>query len=240
MIHSDSLAKLAPALVAAQAEVTHAIKDSKNPHFGNTFASLNSVIDAVKPTFLKHGLVIIQIPGFTDGHLTLSTRLLHESGEWIEGDSGAPLAKDDPQGIGSATTYCRRYSLAAIAQIGQEDDDGNAASTAPTHAAPKQSADDMIECPKCGKEMWDNRVGKTNPKSPDLKCKDKEGCNNAIWLGTWGPDLGKEIEAAHKADSIDAKERDQMEGAIISRSPAMMLRVATKLDSLASGGGLPY
>lgn len=135
---SSSIAKLAPALVAAQAEVQHAIKDSKNPHFKSTFASLESVIDAIKPVYARHGLTVVQLPGWQDGLATVETIVLHESGEWISGVAAAPLQKPDPQGVGSALTYLRRYSLAAVGGIAQVDDDGHAAS-APASVRPSPS-----------------------------------------------------------------------------------------------------
>jgi len=136
---SDSIAKLAAALVKANAEVQHAIKDSKNPHYRSDYASLASVLDTIKPVYAAHGLAIMQMPGFGEGHATLDSMIVHESGEWVRSTAGAPLPKQDPQGVGSALTYLRRYSLAAIAGIHQEDDDGNAAARAkpPTAAVIK-------------------------------------------------------------------------------------------------------
>lgn len=132
MNHSESLTKLAPAFAAAQAEIENAHKNAKNPHFKSTYADLAEIITTIRPTLAKHGLAVIQIPGFENGVLTMDTMLLHTSGEWISGVSGSPVAKQDPQGVGSAITYLRRYSLAAICGIAQEDDDGNAASSAAT------------------------------------------------------------------------------------------------------------
>jgi hypothetical protein len=51
--------------------------------------------------------------------------LMHDSGEWICSIAGSPISKNNPQGVGDAVTYLRRYSLAAISGLGQEDDDGN-------------------------------------------------------------------------------------------------------------------
>lgn len=127
MLRSESITKLAPALVKANAEVATALKDSKNPHYGSTFASLNSVLDALKPVYAAHGLTVVQIPGMDGGNATLDTMIVHESGEWLSGVSVAPLPKKDPQGVGSAVTYLRRYALAALAGIRQDDDDGNEA-----------------------------------------------------------------------------------------------------------------
>jgi hypothetical protein len=149
MTHSDSLANLGAALVLAQAEIENAHKNAKNPHFKSNYADLAEIINTVRPTLTKHGLSVVQIPGFAEGVVTVETMLLHKSGEWIKGTAGAPASKQDAQGVGSAVTYLRRYSLAAVCAIAQEDDDGNAASqpkqataahTAPVPAAKKPEA----------------------------------------------------------------------------------------------------
>lgn len=128
MQRSDSIGKLASALVLVQREVEHAHKNATNPHFRNRYADLTEVIDTVRPVLAKHGLSVVQFPGYVDGVTTLESVLLHESGEWISGTAGARMQKDDPQGVGSALTYLRRYSLAAVCGISQDDDDGEAAS----------------------------------------------------------------------------------------------------------------
>ena len=240
MKHSESIAKLAPALVKANAEVQHAVKDSNNPHFKSKFASLNSVVDTIKPVYASHGLTVVQMPGFDDGHATLETVVLHDSGEWMSGVSGSPLQKNDPQGVGSALTYLRRYSLSGFAGIAQEDDDGNAASSTPRTALrasvtpSPSSTGDMIDCPECGGAMWDNREGKTNPKSPDLKCKDKANCDSAIWLKSWRDDLLREIEVAFNCDTIDSEKRTAMEDAVATLSPSMMTYTRKRLQELAA------
>lgn len=126
---SETVAKLFAAMHKAQHEVGAAVKDSKNPHFKNTYASLNAHLHAVIPVYNAHGLAVIQAPGFRDGLCTLTTRVAHTSGEWLEFEAAAPLQRNDPQGVGSAITYLRRYSLGAVAGIGAEDDDGHSAST---------------------------------------------------------------------------------------------------------------
>lgn len=125
---SDSLDKIAPALVKAQAAMSFARKDTTNPHFKSTFAGLPSVIDAVKGPLNDNGIAFIQTPSPSDdGKLHLTTRLIHTSGQWIEDTAVCPLPKADPQGFGSASTYIRRYSLAAITGLYQDDDDGEGA-----------------------------------------------------------------------------------------------------------------
>jgi len=227
MRQSDSIAKLAGALVQAHAAVANALKDSTNPHFNSRFASLNAVLEAVKPVYAAHGLAIVQMPGLQDGHATVETLVLHESGEWISGLAGAPLPKADPQGVGSAITYLRRYALAAMAGIGQEDDDGNAASERPT----TQKAPELV-CAKCGSGMWDNRTGKTNPKAPDLKCKSRD-CGHALWMGQWESALSAALNDAHTAGLIDAEARHKAEEAIVGLDPSKMQRVERWLATLA-------
>lgn len=136
---SETIASIAPALLEAQKAITFAAKDSLNPHFKNKYADLSSVIDAVKSALNTAGIVFIQsLSPSEPGYLALSTRLLHSSGEWIEDIAVCALSKNDAQGVGSATTYLRRYSLAAITGVYQDDDDGNAASLKDTSQA-KQS-----------------------------------------------------------------------------------------------------
>lgn len=134
---SESITAISKALLKAQREITFAAKDATNPHFKSKYADLPSVIDAIKPALNDAGIMFMQTASPSDsGSLALTTRLLHESGEWMEDTATVPLPKNDPQGYGSAMTYARRYSLAAITGLYQEDDDGNAASKpAPSKAA---------------------------------------------------------------------------------------------------------
>jgi hypothetical protein len=138
--HSATLTALATALAGAQAEIENAHKNAKNPHFKSSYADLAEIINTTKPVLTKHGLTLVQSPGFAEGIVTLETMLMHTSGEWLSGISGAPAAKLDPQGVGSALTYLRRYSMAAFCCIAQEDDDGNAASQPRTQAATQQTS----------------------------------------------------------------------------------------------------
>jgi len=122
------LDKIAPALVAAQAKITFATKDSTNPHFKNRYADLQSVIEAIKGPLNENGIAFIQTPSKSEaGLLSLTTMLIHTSGQFIMDTATIPLPKNDPQGYGSALTYGRRYGLAAICGLFQADDDGEAA-----------------------------------------------------------------------------------------------------------------
>ncbi|MEH2029785.1 MAG: ERF family protein [Nostoc sp.] len=120
--------KLISALIKAKAEFQPIHKNKTNPHYKSQYADLDSVLDAVTPALNAHGLTIIQLVGIVDGKTVLETRLYHDSGE--NTCSVFPLPEtSDPQKIGSALTYARRYSLCAILSVvADEDNDGNAAS----------------------------------------------------------------------------------------------------------------
>lgn len=127
--HSPDITKIAGALVTAQGKMTGAKKDAKNPHFKSTYATLETVIDTAKPALQGVGIAFVQAPGqLVDGALEVTTMLLHaESGQWMRSTLHVPLAKRDPQGVGSAITYACRYSLMAMLGLPPTDDDGHAA-----------------------------------------------------------------------------------------------------------------
>lgn len=127
MNQTTSISALAKALVTAQGEIENAAKNAANPHFKSKYADLSEVLNTVRPVMARHGIAVVQHPTFADGTVSVETVLLHESGEFIASTISAPVTKADAQGVGSAITYCRRYALAALAGIAQEDDDGNGA-----------------------------------------------------------------------------------------------------------------
>ena len=115
------------ALAQAQLEIENAAKNAANPHFRSKYADLAEVLNTVRPVFAKHGLSIVQSTGFDGSLVSVTTLVGHAEGGFITSTASCVPAKTDAQGIGSATTYLRRYSLAAMAGVAQEDDDGNAA-----------------------------------------------------------------------------------------------------------------
>ena len=135
---SETITKIAPALLKAQKNITFALMDKVNPHLKSKYADLPSVIDSIKTALNDAEIMFMQTPeSMQDMHLQMTTRLIHNSGEWIESTMMMPLVKQDPQGYGSALTYARRYSLAAITGLYQDDDDGYKASN--TAKAAKES-----------------------------------------------------------------------------------------------------
>ena len=135
---SESIKQLAPALLKAQREIKDVVKDGLNPHFKSKYATLDSVIGVCKESLNANGIVFAQGGEETNGELlVLYTRLMHESGEWIESRLAMKPVKADPQGIGSCITYARRYALSAICGVASEDDDDGNAASAP--ASPKKA-----------------------------------------------------------------------------------------------------
>ena len=127
---SDTINNLSKALLIFNVKVDTIKKDAKNPFFKSTYASLTNIIDSIKEPMIESGLVLVQFP---EGYNDLTTRLIHaESGEWIESSYAMKPTQDNPQGIGSALTYMRRYAIASILNLSiDEDDDANAASQKP-------------------------------------------------------------------------------------------------------------
>jgi len=127
MKKSESIAELAKALNAFQSEVSGAKKSANNPFFKSKYADLQEVINCAKDALHNNGLSVSQFPIAEDGRAGVETILMHSSGEFIASSLMLSVAKNDPQGMGSAITYARRYAYQAVLGIPSEDDDGNSA-----------------------------------------------------------------------------------------------------------------
>ena len=119
--------ELFAALSKAQGEIENASKNAANPHFKSKYADLAEILNTVRPVFSANGLSLSQFPGFDGSLASVTTLIGHSSGGYISAVASCVPAKSDAQGIGSATTYLRRYGAAAAAGIAQEDDDGESA-----------------------------------------------------------------------------------------------------------------
>ena len=131
---SDQINELAAALSKAQGELEDAVKDGINPHFRSNYATLSAVLEVVRKPLSKNNLCVIQTVDCSDQGHHLTTRLLHASGQWIESICCLIVAKEDMQGIASATTYARRNALSAMVGISQKDDDAEETMGQPTVA----------------------------------------------------------------------------------------------------------
>lgn len=127
--------ELYSALIKAQSEMKIAVKDNTNPHFRNKYADFGSVYDACRDALHRNGLAVLQPTRIHESGVTVVvTKIIHTSGQCVEGEYPV-LAKDmtDPQKHGGGLTYARRYSLASMLGVIQDDDDGNSAAG---HTAP--------------------------------------------------------------------------------------------------------
>jgi len=135
---SAEIDQLAKALCAAQSVMKGAVKDATNPAFRTTYADLASVWDAARSPLTSNGLSVSQHPGRTeDGQVSVTTILMHSSGQHIISVVSAMPTQGTPQAAGSVVTYLRRYALSSVVGIAPEDDDGHAASEpSPHHGRP--------------------------------------------------------------------------------------------------------
>lgn len=139
---SESITNIAKALVSFGKAMPKVPKDKINPHFKNKYATLSVMIEKATPHLTANGLAIVQQ---IDGDC-MTTTLMHESGEFITATATMPCAApSNPQAMGSAITYARRYAYGSILSLDiDDDDDANAATQAPKQQAapqPKAKAD---------------------------------------------------------------------------------------------------
>ena len=133
---SSTILKIAPALLKAQRKMGTAVKDAKNPFYKSKFADLNSVREAVLPALHEEGVIALQPTVVVEGRQYVRTLLLHESGEFLASDTEVLCAKqNDPQALGSAISYARRYSLQSFMNVGAEDSDAEGAMNRTPHKA---------------------------------------------------------------------------------------------------------
>lgn len=158
MNKSESIAEISKALVSFHSKVQAVKKDATNPFFKSKYATLDSFIETINKPLEESGLSYSQFP---DGVNGLTTILMHSSGEWIESRYDMTPAKNDPQGLGSAITYMRRYALGAVLGLAtEEDDDANTASTkakAISEALKKKISDTTTEAEL--KTLWEANKG---------------------------------------------------------------------------------
>ena len=155
---SENIDEIAAALVAVQKQVGH-VKATHAGNVNNRYASLADVLDTVRPALTEHGIAVVQSPDMLAEHrlVTLTTRLVHTSGQWIQGTACAPApepnaATNPVQMVGSAIRYLCRYGLEAMVGVAEEsvdDADGQPAQpgtvrtlgTVPVTAAPAATTD---------------------------------------------------------------------------------------------------
>lgn len=145
MKKSETLTEFSKAFAKTQQEMKQPLKDANNPFFKSKYVPLENVVEAITESASKNGLSFTQFPSNDEfGNVTVGTLVMHNSGEWIEYD---PIkmkpVKNDPQSIGSAITYAKRYALSAIFGItSDQDDDGNEATQTKKQSSTKTKKQD--------------------------------------------------------------------------------------------------
>jgi len=136
VIRSESIANLAAALSKFQSEVDNPTKDSQAHNY--KYADLANIFNAVKEPLANNKLSVCQMLGSGVQGVSVTTILMHESGEYIQSEYSIPQETSSrmsgPQQAGTTITYARRYAIAACLGIAQEDPD-----------APKPSVSDSDE-----------------------------------------------------------------------------------------------
>lgn len=151
MKKSETLTEFSKAFAKTQQEMKQPLKDANNPFFKSKYVPLENVVEAITESASKNGLSFTQFPSSDEaGNVTVGTLVMHSSGEWIEYD---PIrmkpVKNDPQSIGSAITYAKRYALSAIFGITSDpDDDGNEATQTKKQAPTKKKDEPVISVEK--------------------------------------------------------------------------------------------
>lgn len=195
--------QLFAAMAAAFPEIEGATKEKNNPAFRSKYADLGSVVDAIKPALVKHGLWFAQKTHDSADGVTVETIVCHKGGDQMSfGNLFVPASKRDAQGFGSALTYARRYSLMTAFGVAPEDDDGNAAAKAASaggngasngeqvnaHPEPPAKRPPWPDGPTTGitqakavaREMWRDVAAASDEDSLDIVCNDKRDFMNQM------------------------------------------------------------
>jgi hypothetical protein len=151
MERSQDIKDLATALAKFQGELSLAIKTSKGV-FNNKYADLASIWDTIKGPLAANNLSVAQPVYNVEDHVGVSTILMHSSGQYLMEKFGSIPLKKGPQEIGSLISYYRRYGLAAMLGVAQQDDDATSAERGfkkpkePTvNHSPKELKDEIID-----------------------------------------------------------------------------------------------
>lgn len=151
---SATIGEIAKALAKAQEKIKPAKKGAENPFFKSSYADLPAIVEACRDELAKNGLSVSQATSFNGEVVALDTLLMHSSGEWLCGTYPIKPVKADPQSMGSAVTYARRYALAAMVGVvaEAEDDDGNAASDRAKAPSREEKGDALTKARDWAKE----------------------------------------------------------------------------------------
>lgn len=126
---SENIDQITGALIKFQCSLDPIRAEKKNTYFKSSYADLAGIWNAIRPSLLEHSLAVVQDAVTLSDGVSVYTRILHSSGQWMEfGPLMIPMGKKDAHSTGSAISYAKRYGLAAaLGLVAEEDDDGNRA-----------------------------------------------------------------------------------------------------------------
>ena len=210
MTTSEKIGAIAQAIVKAQAEMPKLLADSDNPYYKSKYIALADLIKEVRPVLAKYGLAVIQgVSGDGEKAVIITTRIIHESGEWIEEAFTMPVVakgskEATPQDYGAAVTYARRYSLAGILGVAsEEDDDANSISHPIERAAPPKPMQAPVKQDE-HKALKDKLV---ELMKSDLITPDERETQKQAFAGRWDKLTASDLtEAVNKWEAV-VKER---------------------------------
>jgi len=156
-MQSNEINELAAALSKAQGAIKVAVKGAENPFFRSHYADLPAIYEACRAALSTNGLAVTQATQFEGEAMWLETTLMHSSGQWLMSRYPVRPVKNDPQGMGSALTYARRYALSALVGVVSDDgsdDDGEAASGRPVQAQKPRDTPPDGPSPTHAATMW--------------------------------------------------------------------------------------
>lgn len=189
--HSTEIKDIVAALAKAQGVMKPAIFNRVNPHFKSRYADFSSCMDACRQPLSDNGIAVIQYCETIEGKLSLITMLAHISGQWMKSEFPLISAKMDSQGIGSAMTYAKRYSLCGMVGIVADedgDDDGEA-----SIGRGKQS-----ESPKPNSKVMNAPMQKISAHQVEILKGMKAKLDKECW-----EKLAKWMEGTYKISSIE-------------------------------------
>lgn len=174
----SNTSKIASALNKAQKSMGAVKKGADNPFFKSKYADLTSVIEACKEALNENGITILQphrsvVSEPTGGETKIfdfvDTILIHDSGEQLTSSTRIVVKKEnDPQALGSAISYARRYGLQSFICLPAEDDDGEGAMTRSTKGKPEKKTPAKKDTPKGDKKTsFANRRKKVETTTED-------------------------------------------------------------------------
>lgn len=175
--------KIYQAIIKFQSQLKPINKDSENPFFKSSYADLSSILQSIMPLLTSHGLGIVQPMRVTDNGTVLITRIVHDSGEFIESEMFLPH-NPDPQKFGSLISYYKRYQLSAMLSIAtrDEDDDANKVSQ------PQRSAPQVRQAPPVQQSFTPENKPQGNASVPASEAQKKAMTAMNIYFS---PDITK-------------------------------------------------